>query len=417
MARHLIVTPGPLADDEELGGLLRYRNCGPGGFSGGAGELGLVGLSPEGLAGDPDRVPFQAGWWRKDLVIPVLIAVSCTCGVSTMRPTLDCFVQWLTMILAMVLACLRIDGLRRTEAEMMRFQDENGEFRQSNEALKAEVDGLYGKNAELKITNQDLQLNVTRLDEVRQVIQDHASKTQKDVGAILQDFHMSVSEQNRILEATRQIQQHTRRHADMEWRAMLMNRFYALCSDQEGTKGLMREDFKQLLSMLPSSISQRAKDFSFECVDLEGKGYVDDKNMVAWVELAAAKIIDMDSERPGVETPRGRADPSGFGAQGGGGDQMAPSNPSAPGARRRDASRSSPVDSRRSRSTEASSYSPESAALGSADRDASCGTLGKESRSRESWTPSRGTGRDRERSIGSCSTSGSPMYTNRTCLG
>jgi hypothetical protein len=385
MNRHLIAPVGTF-DEEETGGLLYYRTGGPG-----AGELAIAGLTE----GDANRTPFQAGWWRRDLAIPVLIAVSCTCGVSTWRPSLDCFVQWLTMISALVLACLRIDGLRRTEAEMVRFQDENGEFKASNETLKLEVDGLIGKNAELKITNQDLQLNVTRLDEVRQVIQEHASKTQKDVGDILHDFHNSIGEQSRILEATRQIQQHTRRHADMEWRAVLMNKFYALSSDRSGVKCLQRSDFDKLLCMLPASIPKRSQEFSFENVDLDGKGFIDDKNMAAWVEQAAATIIDMDSERPAVETPRGKA------------ELPAPKTQLPPLATRTAEAPRPAADCRRSRSSEAGSSTATGGESLSRSRESTTERLapGKFDKERYSRTPTR---RSRERSIGSCSTSGSP---------
>jgi len=188
---------------------------------------------------------------------------------------------------ASAFACTRMSELRKLPAEMKWLKEENEWFKSSNAELREGVQVLRHENEAAIATNEKLLESVSGLEDVRDAIEAYASRHQTHFEQALADFHRSVLEQRHILKRMRQLTRRTRKLAEAQWRALLLNMY----SQVAGNDGMTRKEFELWLSMLPIEISERLTTETFEHMDANGDGLIDLKEMCDWAQRSVKTMF------------------------------------------------------------------------------------------------------------------------------
>jgi len=203
-------------------------------------------------------------------------------------------------------ACYRIQQLRCPPATLARLKEENEWFKASNADLQQGVSLLREENDQARTTNHELRTSIKGLESVRSAIETYASRHETDFGQVLTEFQRSVAEQQSILTRTSQIQRRTRRLAEAQWRALMLNLYAQVERYAEGKRGMTRKGFEMWLAMLPTEISDRLSPETFESIDTNGDDIIEVKEMCAWVQHSVKTLLrveqgDSDGSEESIE--------------------------------------------------------------------------------------------------------------------
>mmetsp|Transcript_56841 Transcript_56841/g.122935 ORF Transcript_56841/g.122935 Transcript_56841/m.122935 type:complete len:294 (-) Transcript_56841:96-977(-) len=253
----------------------------------------LVTLAPQ-LFYAKRAVEKATGWSIFDPAEPLLALgfVICLCSWFLSWVGMMEFRGYLTTIMLGV-ACSRIHVLGSLKEKLDRFAAENEKFRATNRDLKSSVNQLNQQNSQLEAANKKLQTSIEGLDQVREAMEKYAEKSNSDLGHVLTSLQDSIAEQKRIQQQTEKIQAQTRKLTIEQERSMLMNLFMQF-QNQDGEKGLNRDEFDTLIDMLPegSCATLRNGVSEFKSVDLDGDGTISIKNFRDWIRKVANDYSD-----------------------------------------------------------------------------------------------------------------------------
>jgi len=253
----------------------------------GGGEDVTLGLLPErgadgggGGGGGKVQLQFDSGYaprsrsWLMPVArcVPdpvVLALLGCTlawCWVSmwlfistgTRQLTWNASVcQLAPLTVTCLLAGLKIYLLRPLEDELSAYKLENGKFKENLGRMGLVSDSLKAENEQFKTRNEELQLAIGDLENVRGVIETYAVKTQGDVGQILEEVKKSAYEQLQIQKRTKRLQERIRGLVNIQLNSALLS---SAAEGQGGAGSLSSEEFQQVLAMLESSDLPGTKD-------------------------------------------------------------------------------------------------------------------------------------------------------------
>jgi len=194
-------------------------------------------------------------------------------------------------------ACERIRQLRQLPAQLTCLKEENEWFKSSNAELKAGVETLRAENEEARTANSRLQNSIQGLESVRSAIETYASRHETDFGFVLTEFQKNVAEQQSILTRTKQIQRRTRRLAEAQWRALMLNLFAQVerYTSDSSKRGMGRKEYDMWLAMLPAEISEQLCEETFESIDSNGDDIIEVKEMCDWVQNAVKTLLRVDA--------------------------------------------------------------------------------------------------------------------------
>merc|ERR1719362_1975989 len=227
--------------------------------------------------------------------------------------------------LVLGVACSRVHFLGSLKEKLDRFAAENDKFRTTNKELKSNVNQLHAQNDKLKAANSRLETAINGLDEVSQMMAKFAADNKTDFDEVVKSLHNSIEEQKAIQKETQEIQAQTRKLTSAQERSMLMNLFMQY-QNQDGEKGLSRDEFEFLLDTLPvqsghrisycsikppagSSLKLRNGLRDFKDVDVDGDGTVSIANFRDWLRKALGDIADSGDGSANVAGPAGEGVP------------------------------------------------------------------------------------------------------------
>lgn len=105
------------------------------------------------------------------------------------------------------------------------------------------------------------------------------------------------------MQANSEIQQRTRKLAEAQWRGLLLN-LYAQAKES-ASPGMTRREFKLWLAMLPSEISSKLSDETFESIDGNGDDRIDVSEMCNFVQGAVNAHLNTFTVNGEFQPPAG----------------------------------------------------------------------------------------------------------------
>lgn len=253
----------------------------------------------------------KTGWSIFDPVEPVLLLAFAICVLSFVFSIVG-LMQFRGIFTTLVLgvACSRVHFLGSLKEKLDQFASENDKFRATNRELKTNVNQLHGQNDKLKAANSRLETAINGLDEVSQMMAKFAADNKTDFDEVVKSLHNSIEEQKAIQKETQEIQAQTRKLTSAQERSMLMNLFMQY-QNQDGEKGLSRDEFEFLLDTLPAGSSLKLRNGlrDFKDVDVDGDGTVSIANFRDWLRKALGDIADSGDGSANVAGPAGEGVP------------------------------------------------------------------------------------------------------------
>mmetsp|Transcript_14146 Transcript_14146/g.27950 ORF Transcript_14146/g.27950 Transcript_14146/m.27950 type:complete len:304 (+) Transcript_14146:125-1036(+) len=191
-------------------------------------------------------------------------------------------------------AWMRIHALGRLKEQLDRFEKENNRLHTSNKELKRGIETLHMENRNLEDSNQRLEASISGLDNVKDTLQQFAAQSQSSFEDVLKSLNDGIAEQKIIQVQTKQIANKTKMLAATQERSMLMNLFMQF-EDQDGEKGLSKDEFDCLVDVLPEETAAKLRDSTesaFASMDIDGDGLISIKDFREWLRALTSKLPD-----------------------------------------------------------------------------------------------------------------------------
>lgn len=195
------------------------------------------------------------------------------------------------------LAWSRIRLLGSLKKQLDRFEQENKKlaanvesFKAQNKELKKTSDALKSNNIEYHAQNEAFKKSLDDLSEVSQLMEGYAARNQQGVDEVFGALRASLAEQRAIQARTQRLQQKNLRLARAQERALVLNLFFQVDSQDGERDGLAAEEFRDFVDLLPEALAAEAQGLDFARVDADGDGRVGFRELKAWVQSALDRL-------------------------------------------------------------------------------------------------------------------------------
>ncbi|CAM9303739.1 unnamed protein product, partial [Heterosigma akashiwo] len=180
------------------------------------------------------------------------------------------------------LAWSRIRLLGSLKKQLDRFEQENKKlaanvesFKAQNKELKKTSDALKSNNIEYHAQNEAFKKSLDDLSEVHHIfpnssatlMEGYAARNQQGMDEVFGALHASLAEQRAIQARTQRLQQKNLRLARTQERALVLNLFFQVDSQDGERDGLAAEEFRDFVDLLPEALAAEAQGLDFARVD------------------------------------------------------------------------------------------------------------------------------------------------------